>query len=488
MRETRGRAGRNARLARPALLIAFMALVAYAYVIPRGPLANADTRVALTRAIVDDHTLAIDRFAGDLSDRSGYRGHYYTDKVPGVSLLAVPVYAALRLLLPSVFFGPDLLFVVRYLLTTAVISLPAAVFVAIFWRFLTPILGRRRAALLALGYGFGTMAWALSALMYSHVLAAMSLFGAFMALYPASVGQRRPTATRLALAGALCGWAVCCEYPAALVGGLIAIFAVHTVCRHCQSSAAAPVVAFFSAALAGVAPAAIYNATVYGNPFTQGYAHLHGDARFIGGMNRGIEGIGLPSLKALWGITFSPYRGLFVLSPFLLLAAPGLFLMWRRSALRPAALLCGAATVAMLLFNSSYYFWDGGATLGPRHFSPALPFLTFPVAFALREAPWHRVGPWLIGLSITIVAICCATVLVFLPGIPNPIVTVALDHLIHGMALNDWGVLLGLRGGASLLPLAAIELALGVALWSSTRRRGLLGPTSRVVTIAQTAA
>src|SRR2546423_315205 len=223
--------GERSRLGRPALLLMLMAFVAYTYAIPRGPLANADTRVALTRAIVDDHTLRIDQYAAGLTDRSAYRGHFYTDKAPGASLLAVPVYAALRLALPPAFFSPRLFFVVQYLLTAAVVSLPAAAFVALLWRFLLPLVGRRRAALLAVGYGFGTMAWALSALLFSHVLAAMSLFGAFMLLYPASVGRGPGARRRWAAAGALCGFSVCLEYPAGLVGILLALFAAHTASR-----------------------------------------------------------------------------------------------------------------------------------------------------------------------------------------------------------------------------------------------------------------
>src|SRR5947209_8104409 len=303
--------GERSRLGRPALLLMLMAFVAYTYAIPRGPLANADTRVALTRAIVDDHTLWIDRYAAGLADRSAYRGHFYTDKAPGTSLLAVPVYAALRLALPPAFFGPGLFFVVRYLLTAAVLSLPAAAFVVLLWRFLLPLLGRRRAALLAVGYGFGTMAWALSALLFSHVLAAMSLFGAFMLLYPASVGRAPVVLWRWAAAGGLCGLAVCLEYPAALVGILLALFATHTALRAGRRRALAPLAAFVVVAAMGVAPAALYNTAVYGNPFSQGYAHLHGDAQFVAGMRHGAEGIGLPDPVALWGITFSPYRGLF---------------------------------------------------------------------------------------------------------------------------------------------------------------------------------
>src|ERR671935_1453676 len=118
--------GERSRLGWPALLLMLMAFVAYTYTIPRGALTNPDTRVALTRAIVDDHSLRIDRYAAGLADRAAYRGHFYTDKAPGTSLLAVPVYAALRLALPPAFFGRDLFFVVRYLLTAAVVGLPAA--------------------------------------------------------------------------------------------------------------------------------------------------------------------------------------------------------------------------------------------------------------------------------------------------------------------------------------------------------------------------
>jgi len=226
---------------------------------------------------------------------------------------------------------------------------------------------------------------------------------------------------------------------------------------------------FIVAGLAALAPLAAYNVAVYGSAFSQGYAHLHGAHEFVAGMGHGVEGVGLPSLAALWGITFSPYRGLFVLSPFLLLALPGLVMMWRsggkRSGQRPAALLCAYAAGAMLLFDSGYYFWDGGVSLGPRHVSPALLFLVFPVAVALRHPRWYRVGRVLIPLSIGIVALCCVSVIIFLPGVPDPILTLALPHMLHGPVPNNWGMFLGLRGPASLLPLVVGEAALACILW-----------------------
>jgi len=538
--------GRQAdrRSRRSALLLALMALLAYTYNIPRGPLANADSHIALTRAIVEGHTFQIDRYAPpDLADRSGYRGHYYTDKDPGLSLLAVPVYAALRLVLPAAFFSSTLFFMVRYLLTAAVLSLPAALFVALLWRFFALVLGCRRSALLALGYALGTMAWAFSALLFSHMIAAMALFGAFMLLQPFASGEvpfpplceetppgsavetpvgpgagETPalpvvpelmrasdkakilrvgvgvSAWRWAAAGALCGLAVLCEYPSALVAALLALFAAYTALRPSSTPLTSGTLSFFlprergqgvsvprtpdavlrmalfaGAGLVMLAPLVLYNLVVYGSPLSQGYAHLQGRAQFIGGMHQGIEGIGLPRLDALWGITFSPYRGLFVLSPFLLLALPGLFILWRAPGGRSLALLCGGAMLVMLLFNSAYYFWDGGVSLGPRHVGPALPFLLVPVAAALRRPGWWRLGRTLIVLSIAVVAVCCVTVIIFLPldqgGSPNPIIGVALAQLWSGPTLNNWGLLLfGLRGLPSLLPLALGEALLALAL------------------------
>ena len=58
---------------------------------PRIQSANELPRVYLVKAIVEDHTFAIDRQIqryGKTSDLSGWGGHYYQNKAPGSSLLA----------------------------------------------------------------------------------------------------------------------------------------------------------------------------------------------------------------------------------------------------------------------------------------------------------------------------------------------------------------------------------------------------------------
>ncbi|MEM6993273.1 MAG: hypothetical protein AAF721_22360, partial [Myxococcota bacterium] len=59
------------------------------------PAWNQNSRLALTRALVEDHTTAIDRYHVTTGDKSKRGEHFYSDKAPGVSLLATVPYAAL---------------------------------------------------------------------------------------------------------------------------------------------------------------------------------------------------------------------------------------------------------------------------------------------------------------------------------------------------------------------------------------------------------
>ena len=126
-------------------LLVVIPLLCYAYFVPRGIDWNADSHLDLTRALVDHHTAVIDAYHAGLGDRSYYHGHYYTDKAPGLSLLAVPVYAMLRWALAAPFFG-SLFFVTRYLVTVLVVAVPSAVAVALLWRRLRPHVGTVPAA------------------------------------------------------------------------------------------------------------------------------------------------------------------------------------------------------------------------------------------------------------------------------------------------------------------------------------------------------
>src|SRR3954466_12715067 len=75
-------------------ILGVVLFVSYAYYYQAGGW-NQNSRFALVRAILERHTLQIDAYQLHTGDRAIWRGHYYSDKAPGASLLAlVPVQAA----------------------------------------------------------------------------------------------------------------------------------------------------------------------------------------------------------------------------------------------------------------------------------------------------------------------------------------------------------------------------------------------------------
>ncbi len=77
----------------PVWVIFVTLLLTYGYFFSE-PSWNGRSRMDLVRALVEDHTTQIDRFHANTGDKSYFEGHYYSDKAPGASFLAVPTYAA----------------------------------------------------------------------------------------------------------------------------------------------------------------------------------------------------------------------------------------------------------------------------------------------------------------------------------------------------------------------------------------------------------
>src|SRR5262249_15197373 len=150
--------------------------------------------------------------------------------------------------------------------------------------------------------------------------------------------------------GLLLGYAFITEYPSAIAGAAIATYVV-TIPHRGRSLGLLMAVA----ALPPLAIAAIYNAICFGGPSRIGYANLAGPQALRHGQAQGFFGITYPHLAALWGTTFSPYRGLFFLSPVLLLAVPGCLSLMRRIGWRAEGALCAWVMVGFLLFNASYF-------------------------------------------------------------------------------------------------------------------------------------
>ena len=463
----------------------WLLLLAYAYFIPQAANFNTESRLFVAFSIVDHHSLAIDSYHRRLGDESYYRGHYYSDKAPGLALLAVPAYAALRVAEPK-YRGESYVphsqmrysitrstVLIRYAITYVLLILPSAVFGVLLWLFLAGFTQSDGLALLLAGvYSLGTIAYVYSTQLFSHQFAAILLFSAFLLLY-AKV-RRKPRDRRVllfaGLAGLLAGYAFISEYPAILIACLLGLYAFVVA----QSKARATV-AFF----AGVAPPVLlnvlYNVIAFGKPFATGYAYVHSNlyqsrvhAGVFGLANPLSYGIQAPSWDSIWQITFGTYRGIFLISPVLLLFFAGVGFMWKRRDLRPEFWLCLAIVVLYFLMDASRGVgqngWSGGWSVASRHLTPILPFMAVPMALGLRSRIFRVAFLPLATVSVAITFMAVAAGDQFSFAQQNPLVKEMLPHFFGGTLMASWGSLFGLNGLASLVPLAVLALALTARL------------------------
>ena len=328
------------------------------------------SRVALSLSLVERGAVDIDRYHTHTSDRAYRDGHWYTDKAPGMSLLAIPTVEALRAY-DALAGNPHRLSIwtrvghVWFLraLTGGVGLLAAAWLVGLTAERVRPGYG----APVAITYALGTIAGPLGPTMFEHDTAAALAFGAFVV---ATGGRRLP------LAGALAGAAVLFEYQTALIALVVSVYvALRWGLRRLRGYCL------------GVVPAALalgaYDWAAFGSPFNLSYKFVKNE--FTERQHGGFFGIGTPTAHGAWSV-FLDGKGLLVVSPVLVAAAAGLVLVWRRG-LRAEAGVCLAVTVIFLFADMGYFLPYGGISPGPRFFAPALPFLALGLAEAFRSRP-----------------------------------------------------------------------------------------------------
>jgi hypothetical protein len=348
------------------------------------------SRLALTQAIVDDHDVKIDRWQAQTGDKSVYKGHYYSDKAPGISFLAVVPFQVFRVagvVVPpkganGVWYVPRGLWVFR-LLTGGLFFLVAAFLVGR----VAEGLRRGTGALSAATFGVGTIALPLAATVFGHIAAGALCLGAFLLLW------RNGRSGLDVAAGACAGAAVLVEYQAVVIVAILLLYLAAT--RRSLAAAARFVAGGIPAALV----LGVYDWAAFGSPFRLSYRYV--SAQFATRQREDLFGIGWPHWHSLWAIPFDPTRGLVVTSPVLVLALAGLVLLWREGR-RAEAATCLTVTAALFLMDAGYFEPFGGVSPGPRFFTPALPFLAFglPLAFAA----WPRLTATLALVSLFLLA------------------------------------------------------------------------------------
>jgi hypothetical protein len=336
---------------------------------------NQDAHFDLTRAIVERHTLYIDGYdvnTGDVSKGTG--GHTFINKPPGASILAAAPYAVIfaierRLHLPV----DSMTRTNRWISTALSAGLCGALIGPLLYLY-----GRRRGAnarnalCVSTIILFGTIVFPYSTMLFAHVPAALFLLLSLVLL------KDRPLA-----AGIAAGIAVSCFYVCALAAAILAIAAF--------SYRRMVAVRFVAGTLPFAISMAMYQWLCFGSPFRTA---VESSTRFTQ-KDRLFGVIGTVSTDALYGITLSPYRGLFFVSPILLLAFARFASMKRNQEFWCVVTIAIVFILAIASFNG----WSGGYAFGPRYLVPIVPLLGVAMMAARLRMIWIPVVIVSVGLN-----------------------------------------------------------------------------------------
>ena len=402
-------AAQDDRIAAGLFLLTF---VTYAFFFNGGGW-NQNATFDLTRAIVEERSIIIDTYHDNTGDKSfGRHNHLYANKAPGMSFLGAvpyaPIYAIERVLRADVssWFVTTLN---MYLLSMLVCGVCGALIPAVLYLYFRRRAGAsvRASLAVALIIAFGTYIWAWSTVYFAHVPTALFLLLAFLWL------DRRPW-----LAGACAGVAGTCFYLCIPVAVAMAIFAL------VRSGANA--IRFVAAGIPFGAALGVYHKAAFGSPWRTA---VEGSGLFT--TQGALLGVLLkPSGAALWGITFSKWRGLFYISPVLLFAFAGAAIMIRRRTMLRELLLIAIIVTLLVLGNISFNGWHGGSAIGPRYLLPIVPLLAIPMVFATSMVRWL----WILLAAISISINFLAAAVDPMPSepIPAPVTDYYIPVFLHG--------------------------------------------------------
>lgn len=372
---------------RLALGLFVLSLVTYNLNLRWKPYGDTVPATLLPFAVLLDHTVTLDRYAGWYAERltgetywfTSSRGHVYSSYPIAAALLVTPLYVPPVILFRVHEWPVDRVVAAAEGMEKLVASLVAALSVAVYYAFLRRLVGVRAALLLTLLFAFGTETWAISSqALWQHGPGVLLLVGSLYFFHAAATGQR-PVAGPL-LAGLLAGLSAAVRPTNALF--LLACVAAMLLARWRPRQLLLYLVCplLIGAAVAG------YNLYVFGQ--IRGY-YVHS---FSGDF-----------LTGLAGLLVSPSRGLFVFTPVVLFVPLG---VWAH--FRGGQVLCPPVYTASLLFVaaqvlllSGWFMWHGGFCYGPRLLTELFPCLLVLLAPALdlvSRRVWLKVAFAFMGL------------------------------------------------------------------------------------------
>jgi hypothetical protein len=452
----------------------FILFISYTYFLQTYANPNVVTRMGLTLSIIENHSIKINKFQKATIDKAYNKGNYYSDKAPGLSLTALPsaaiAHAALQFnnayvsLIKSQKVTRAFGFIVHF--STIFTSGLGTAITALVLYFTALRIGATitGAVFAMLSFGLASPAWGWATAFFGHATASSCLFLAFAIIFHlrhSPPDTRRDTCFGFLL-GALLSWAVVVEFTSAISAALIGIYALMTGIRWDRNRQIRGLLAAATGLIIFISPLLAYNSIAFGSPFVIGYQHVVG----FDGMKQGFFGITFPNLSILWQILFSQYRGIFWISPILLLTPVGIYHLWRLKNYQAEWMTIIMISAYYLLLNSAYHFWDGGYSTGPRHVTPMLPFLCLPLAvfWTNSNLRWRIPMLGILALSFCLSLICVSVSMMSPDTFHKPLFEYLIPEFINGN-LQTVFTYIGIKGLATLVPIVIVWVIGGIYIF-----------------------
>jgi hypothetical protein len=410
--------------------------------------------------------LSIDGYP-NTGDVAYYGGHFYSDKAPGTVALALPAFAAVTVCLQMA--GTSNETSGGWLISSWVsclfsITIVSALGAGALFNWLRFRVTEESALITTLAIYFGAAPLPYSTMMFSHSivvsLIAIALWAgekqerAITKVSTSGLGDRVEIKPCLRVydwvAGIALGMAVASEY----TSGIIVVCVIWRL-SYKRWERLLPL------GLAAAIPLCLipsYSWVCFGTPFLLPYSVNPTYPE----MRQGLFAIKWPNMMTGLKLLFSLSRGLFVWSPFMILAVFG-YLRTIRQSKQLVWLWLGVPLLQILIISGRTWDWTAGPTLGPRYLAPILPLVAIPCSLAVER--WRIFGLSLASLSIVITTL--ATLICAAPpdNIANPILDFYVPLLKNQELAPNLGIMLGLPPYVSLIAFYAVFI-FGVAeLW-----------------------
>jgi hypothetical protein len=402
-------------------------------------------------AIIVHRALNIDAYHENTLDKATCCTHYYSDKAPGTVALALPAFAAGAIALKALGIELDSdqgWLYSSWIASVGSIGIATALGAYLLFLWLSMYVTSKNALVTTLGLFLGAAPLPYATMMFSHALVIGLLASAIWVIEASPGNGVRVAACGIrrnfpdALAGFACGWALASEYTAGIV---VVGLSFWLVSRDWHRA--------FPFCLAALVPLLLipgYSWACFGNPLVLPYSV---NASFPE-MKEGLYAIKWPDPETAFNLLFSPARGLFFWTPFLIIGGAG---YWKLVHIerRLFWLTYAVPLLHVIVISGRTWDWPAGPTLGPRYLAPILPLLALPCALGVQRFP--RLGIALAGYSILITTLATLTnASPPFPGHPNPLVDLHIPMLLKGQLAPNLGTVCGLSPWLSVVVYYAI--------------------------------